>query len=412
MAFSANVRLSRGLCTDFKTKRGITGTFRDAAKLAAALLLFSAAPALAIQHGGGGGGHAGGGGGHSGGGGAHPAGGAHPSSSARPSSAQHAPAPHPANAPPSRAGAMSPTSAHPTNARAGESTHVAQPGYVWEATPGYTNRVGPETPKNLGMRGYLWEEGPANSATGEKSYFLTTNLLPRNDAIATNGSAGGSFVARGSVSPHANSVVINRNPIPSASLVNRPARIIRTRPPFGFGRRRQFYGGFYPFGFFPGGFFGDCFAFGYDYSFGYGFGYPADPCGYGNLYPGYGYYSGGYYGGGNYSDFSGQVTNDMAPYSAPSEDEAVAPEGAEAPTAGPDVTVLYLKDGSSFGVSDYWIEGGRLHYVTTYGGANAVDLDELDTQRTVDDNAKQGVTFTLRPPHSQDQQAQPQKQQN
>jgi len=45
--------------------------------------------------------------------------------------------------------------------------------------------------------------------------------------------------------------------------------------------------------------------------------------------------------------------------------------------------------------------------VTTYGGANAIELDALDMQRTVDENAKHGVTFALRPPHWQDQEAQP-----
>ena len=120
--------------------------------------------------------------------------------------------------------------------------------------------------------------------------------------------------------------------------------------------------------------------------------------------------------GGNYSDFTGNVTNDNTPYGAPTlipdseepgSDEATARPSAGAPTAGADSTVLFLKDGTSFGVTDYWLEGGRLHYVTTYGGANAIELDALDTQRTVDENAKNGVTFTLRPPHWMDKDAAP-----
>jgi len=254
------------------------------------------------------------------------------------------------------------------------------------------------------MRGYLWEEGPANGSGSEKSYFLTTNLLPRSDVMTSQHAPAGTFFASGGgISPRGNSTAVSRRPIPAVSLVDHPARVIRTHPTSGFHHRRIFFGGFFPFGFFPGAYFADCFGFGFDY--GYGFGYPYDPCGYGYFYPGYGYYPAG-----SYYNFTGNVytdTNDMGPYGEPSEDDAVAPPGAPAPAPGPDVTVLYLKDGSSYGVTDYWLENNRLHYVTTYGGANAIDLDELDLQRTVDENAIQGVKFTLRPPHWKDQEAQP-----
>jgi hypothetical protein len=378
---------------------------RDAAKILAAILFVGATPALAIQHGGGGG-HAGGGGGgshFSGGGGGHVAGGSsHPLAGG-----QHASAPHASSAarPSGTSGATSGSHLIP---RAPQTTHIAEPGYVWEATPGYANRTGPETPKDLGKRGYVWEEGSSNGVAGDKSsYFLTANLLPRSDA-APGGTAGtgGAFVARGSVSPRSNSVILHRRPIPSASIGARPSRIIRTRRPI-------FFGGFYPLGFFPGFLFNDCLGTGFEYGYGYGFGFGYNPCGYGYLYPGYGYYQGG-----NYSDFTGDVTNEMSPQpygmpsatpdSEPGPDEATAPPSAAAPTPGADSTVLFLKDGTSYGVTDYWLEGGRLHYVTTYGGANAIELDALDMQRTVDENAKHGVTFALRPPHWQDQEAQPQ----
>jgi hypothetical protein len=151
------------------------------------------------------------------------------------------------------------------------------------------------------------------------------------------------------------------------------------------------------------------------YGFGlYGFGFPycfdGMPC---DSYGGYdgdglGYYSGGYYvsGSGNYG---------AAPADAGNGDQRVdvgdqrvdmggdyiyvnAPDAAAvaAANAGP-MTVLYLNDGSSYGIRDYWLQDGRLHYVTTYGGANGTDLDRVDMQRTVDENAKNGVTFTLRP---------------
>ena len=291
-----------------------------------------------------------------------------------------------------------------------ETTHIAEPGYVWEATPGYANRGGPETPKDLGKRGYVWEEGPSTAVAGGKSsYFLSSNLSSRMDtAPRRTGGAVGTFVARGSVSPHSNAVILSRRPIPSASFGARPARIFRTRRP-------RFFGGFFPFGFFPGFFYDDCFGIGFD-----------------NGYMVTGLDSVTTRAGTDmFRRDTGSILAEIililpvvsrmiwpeqsdsvpsaAPDTEPSADEATAPPSAAAPTASADSTVLLLKDGTSFGVTDYWLEGGRLHYVTTYGGANAIDLEALDIQRTVDENAKSGVTFALRPPHWQDQEAKPQQ---
>lgn len=403
--------LRRGPRISSRARRAIMGAFRDASKILAAMLLLSVSPAFALQRGGGG--HSGGGGGHfSGGGGGHASSApSHPSGGG-----QHSSVPHPTNGhlgatPAPRSGATVVRTDHSSGpsgtaaaGRTPQTTHIAAPGYVWEATPGYANRVGPETPKDLGKRGFLWEETPSNKSASEKnSYFLTSNLLPRADA-APRQVASGTFLARGSASHPSNSIAVNRRPIPAASLGSRPVRIIRTRAPFGFGRSRVFFGGFFPFGFFPGFFYDNCFAFGYDFAFVNGFG---GPCGNGYMYPGFGLYPGG-----TFSDYT-VVSDGTQPGEptdgAPSGDEAIAPQGAEAPAPGPDTTVLYLKDGTSFGVADYWLESGRLHYVTTYGGANAMGLDELDMQRTVDENAKQGNDFTLRPPHWQDQDALPQQ---
>jgi hypothetical protein len=71
-------------------------------------------------------------------------------------------------------------------------------------------------------------------------------------------------------------------------------------------------------------------------------------------------------------------------------------------------TLIYLKDGTSFAVTDYWVADGQLHYITSYGGQNAVNLDQLDLQRTTDENAARGVSITLRPvPESQPPAANP-----
>jgi|HubBroStandDraft_1064217.scaffolds.fasta_scaffold01936_8 hypothetical protein len=59
--------------------------------------------------------------------------------------------------------------------------------------------------------------------------------------------------------------------------------------------------------------------------------------------------------------------------------------------------VLYMKTGSAYAVTDYWIADGKLHYRPSYGGENTIEMDDLNLQQTVDANAKSGVNFTLRP---------------
>ncbi|MGA9144868.1 MAG: hypothetical protein WA664_08265 [Candidatus Acidiferrales bacterium] len=58
--------------------------------------------------------------------------------------------------------------------------------------------------------------------------------------------------------------------------------------------------------------------------------------------------------------------------------------------------LLYLKDGTMYTASDYWLVDNKLHYVTSYSTESIVDMDEVDLQRTVDENSKRGVTFTLK----------------
>jgi hypothetical protein len=153
--------------------------------------------------------------------------------------------------------------------------------------------------------------------------------------------------------------------------------------------------------------------------FGYGFGGSCDPFntwGFGCAgYPGYGYgfgygYNNGYaYGGyGNgYPPNWGSVQSDSG-----SDDYSQEPNpsqwqnppsdfsGAQADNSA-NPTVIYLLDGSSFAVSDYWVADGQLHYVTSYGGANSVDLKMFDVQRTTDENASNGIAVTLRNSPSQ-----------
>jgi hypothetical protein len=140
------------------------------------------------------------------------------------------------------------------------------------------------------------------------------------------------------------------------------------------------------------------YGFGYGYGFGGGLGY-------------FGATSGGYSSGwtSEAAEGSANVTSPDNPDSyllaAPGTGGAAAAVDSADGTqvlrtdSAPQQTyvLLYLKDGSSFAVSDYWLADGKLHYVTSYGGDNAVDESRVDLQRTVNENAARGVDFTLKP---------------
>jgi hypothetical protein len=64
--------------------------------------------------------------------------------------------------------------------------------------------------------------------------------------------------------------------------------------------------------------------------------------------------------------------------------------------AGTPDTLIYLADGTNYAVTSYWLSGGDLHYVTSYGADNSVSVGQINLQRTVDANAARGVQFTLR----------------
>jgi hypothetical protein len=144
--------------------------------------------------------------------------------------------------------------------------------------------------------------------------------------------------------------------------------------------------GFYGFGPFFG-FDSGCGPF--DWS-GFGCSYLGDVYGYG---PGYGF-------GGDYSDLgasadSDDTSNEPSPSKWQNPPQNEGSENAVAPSIPH--TVIYLQDGSSYEVTDYWLADKKLHYVTNYGGENATDIGQVDMQRTVDANAARGVSFTLHP---------------
>jgi len=112
---------------------------------------------------------------------------------------------------------------------------------------------------------------------------------------------------------------------------------------------------------------------------------------------GYGYGFGGYYpsvGDQSEPPASDEVSNEPNPYLW---QNPPAGEDLQGNAVSTPVTVIYLQDGSSYEVTDYWLSDNKLHYVTNYGGENSVGLSQIDVQRTVDANAAHGVNFTLHP---------------
>jgi hypothetical protein len=66
------------------------------------------------------------------------------------------------------------------------------------------------------------------------------------------------------------------------------------------------------------------------------------------------------------------------------------------PATPPQLTLLVLGDETIFAVRQYWLEDGRLYYVTSTGRQGSVDLKQLDWDMTVRLNAERNVEFVLR----------------
>jgi hypothetical protein len=88
-------------------------------------------------------------------------------------------------------------------------------------------------------------------------------------------------------------------------------------------------------------------------------------------------------------------------------DDANAVAGNVAGSAS--AALIYLKNGTTYSVSDYWLQGDRLHYTVNYGAPSTLKLKEVDWQRTVDENARRGIRFSLKP-HPSTANSQPSRQ--
>jgi hypothetical protein len=343
---------------------------------AVAAALFALTPQIALaQHGGGGGGHAGGGGGHfGGGGGGHfggSSGGSH-ASAAKPASTSHSSSKPPATFRPPSAPATQ-ASVHngaSDNFGAGSrplsfSGTPSGPAALSDAaTPHTTIGFPPSSGADVGHSQLLVHGGVLSfSGQGHDIWQNPPNALAGARPFA--------------------------NAIPAYPRMFPPVR----RPPIFF----PGYGGY------GTGFIYNPFLFG----FGFGFGLNCNPffwdqwdawntgC---NSLGYWGPYSGGYYGAGAYLGASGyggaDAGSDTSQGYSQYAPQNSAPDNSEGVTTT--VVMLYLNDGTSFAVTDYWVADYKLHYVAE-GREGALDLDQIDVQRTVDMNASRGVTFSLKP---------------
>jgi len=140
-------------------------------------------------------------------------------------------------------------------------------------------------------------------------------------------------------------------------------------------------------------------------------------------YPYYGYPAGGYYDyGPPYAPPSDQGDSDYGDYYSYGPPYAAPPDSGDyygdssAPVQGPQdqysydpgpstgnvaesmpTVLLYLTDGTVYPATQYWVSGSTVHYVVAYGGESTVPISQVDMQRTINENAKRGVRFNLRP---------------
>jgi len=62
---------------------------------------------------------------------------------------------------------------------------------------------------------------------------------------------------------------------------------------------------------------------------------------------------------------------------------------------------LYLKDGTVYNVTDYWLVSGQLHFTTldpsgTKWNEHTIDFSQLDLEKTTDVSKQRGFNFLLR----------------
>jgi hypothetical protein len=178
-------------------------------------------------------------------------------------------------------------------------------------------------------------------------------------------------------------------------LHHKPGEAFFFKQPFPIPHHRRFgFGGCPAFGFPTNSFFFgndfDCFNSGFFFS---------DPFF-------FGFYSSSWYGSPAWFG-SGPTGSMEAPLPAsPAKSDVVDRNSPDASTGTeaegnakrkPPATLLQLRDGSMYGLIEYWVDGDELHYITTYGGAGSVLIQRIDFETTAKLNLDRGLEFVLRP---------------
>lgn len=89
-------------------------------------------------------------------------------------------------------------------------------------------------------------------------------------------------------------------------------------------------------------------------------------------------------------------TTYLLPVFFPEEAAAAPAQPSPSTPAAPPVMILYRTDGNTLTVSDWWVAGGRLDYVTEAGVNGSMDLSELDLEQTIKQNQTRGHDFFLK----------------
>ena len=123
---------------------------------------------------------------------------------------------------------------------------------------------------------------------------------------------------------------------------------------------------------------------------------PNNPA-YDQVYPDDNYVYGGPYDDSTYPDNSDQplASPDVNAPNDQSEPQADLPAGSDVIRAN---VQIYLKSGGRLSAIMYWTTGNKLSFVTDNGTAVTIQLDQLDLDRTVQENARRGVDFRLPEP--------------
>jgi hypothetical protein len=243
-----------------------------------------------------------------------------------------------------------------------------------------------------GERSELWAEGPQRGAASQHASAPVRGAPMSAARVATTPAP----VASVRLAPLSRPIRRPASPSPLSFLWQRPGA---TSPPHVFWPRRRYppiFGGF--------GFFGPGFGFPF---LGLGFASECNPFW---VWPWalgcetYGYWNG--YGAGfdvGYDQAWSEQEEQQEMEQPPQEPETftyIPPPEESSPEeiqAEKILVVLYMKSGAVYAITNYWVADGKLHYLTSYGGENSIDLNDLDLQKTVDVNAKRGVEFTLKP---------------